>query len=389
MLRDRLPDLLRLAESDPTLYKEPEYHEELPIDPSLIVLFQRAEKVTKFIKDMEAIVQEMVRQHEDITWNILNEKQYREQTTRTMDRFSALARKTKTILRRMELSDKEMLHYSAYARDGHDSRDDISVKWEQTSSSVQTPSKWFKLFNSSHNQLKNVSWHRLGSGTVLPFSDNTYLPCELRMQMLLHSVLSYRLVVVVREYYTTQKIYNENVRKRIERQMSIIGREMDRQEIDKAIEVGESVSLLHGDIVDDTQVSKEMRAKLREIQFFEHEILALEKSISQLHEAFLMVSSLVHEQGAMVDRIEHHVGLASNYVEVSNQMLKKAGKLQHKYRKKKLCLALLILTAIGIIVLVIALSVKRKRTTVRVVTHSVAHPRLRRDEDWFSLTELF
>nr|XP_026696488.1 syntaxin-2 isoform X2 [Ciona intestinalis] len=371
MLRDRLPDLLRLAESDPTLYKEPEYHEELPIDPSLIVLFQRAEKVTKFIKDMEAIVQEMVRQHEDITWNILNEKQYREQTTRTMDRFSALARKTKTILRRMELSDKEMLHYSAYARDGHDSRDDISVKWEQTSSSVQ------------------VSWHRLGSGTVLPFSDNTYLPCELRMQMLLHSVLSYRLVVVVREYYTTQKIYNENVRKRIERQMSIIGREMDRQEIDKAIEVGESVSLLHGDIVDDTQVSKEMRAKLREIQFFEHEILALEKSISQLHEAFLMVSSLVHEQGAMVDRIEHHVGLASNYVEVSNQMLKKAGKLQHKYRKKKLCLALLILTAIGIIVLVIALSVKRKRTTVRVVTHSVAHPRLRRDEDWFSLTELF
>jgi len=79
-----------------------------------------------------------------------------------------------------------------------------------------------------------------------------------------------------------------------------------------------------------------------------------------------MISKLVHEQGLMVDRIEHHIIMASDYVDRSNQHLKKAGKLQNKYRKKKFIIAIIIVIILLIIAAIIAISIVTKRRNITI-----------------------
>ena len=47
MIRDRLPDLIRLHEEDPSLYHEPEYQEELPMEDETDLLLQRVSEDIK------------------------------------------------------------------------------------------------------------------------------------------------------------------------------------------------------------------------------------------------------------------------------------------------------------------------------------------------------
>ena len=77
----------------------------------------------------------------------------------------------------------------------------------------------------------------------------------------------------------------------------------------------------------------------------------------------------------MVDRIERHVIMASDYVESGAQQLKKAGKLQNKYRKKKLILAIIIIVILGVIaaIIVISIELKKNNVTVRQPPKSALH----------------
>ena len=87
----------------------------------------------------------------------------------------------------------------------------------------------------------------------------------------------------------------------------------------------------------------------------------------------MMISKLVHEQGQVVDRIEHHIIMASDYIDSSNQHLKKAGKLQNKYRKKKCIIAIVIILILLIIAAIIAISIVVKRHNVTVNNPRPSH----------------
>lgn len=50
----------------------------------------------------------------------------------------------------------------------------------------------------------------------------------------------------------------------------------DVQNFSRASDEGEQVPLLHGQVIDDLQISKEQRARLEQTEHFEREILALE-----------------------------------------------------------------------------------------------------------------
>lgn len=84
------------------------------------------------------------------------------------------------------------------------------------------------------------------------------------------------------------------------------------------------------------------------------------------------MSKFVHEQGAMVDQIEQHVIMAGEYIESGAQQLKKAGKLQNKYRKKKLIFAIVVIIILGVIAGIIAISVVSKKNARHSSTTS--HP---------------
>ena len=67
---------------------------------------------------------------------------------------------------------------------------------------------------------------------------------------------------------------------------------------------------------------------------------------------------MVQDQGAIVDRVEHHINISSDYVATGAHGLKKAKTLKDKYRTKKMVLIFLLLVLVGVVAVVIAVSVE-------------------------------
>lgn len=100
-------------------------------------------------------------------------------------------------------------------------------------------------------------------------------------------------------------------------------------------------------IITDTQQAKQ---SLKDIEARHNDIMKLEKSIKELHDMFMDMAMLVESQGEMIDRIEHNVEKAVDYVETAAADTKKAMKYQSAARKKKIMI--LICVAVVVIVLV-------------------------------------
>ncbi|CAK8684576.1 unnamed protein product [Clavelina lepadiformis] len=345
MIRDRLPDLIRLHEEDPSLYHEPEYQEELPMEDETDLLLQRTGKSLKFLRELESMLKELKVHHREVVTcpSIFNANERRKKISSTTDRFQALARKTKSILHRMEMSDQDKLRYWPLSGSITGNHNDVTIRWQQSTSSVQ---------------MVSCPWmHPVG-----------FVPVDVRMKFLLHSVLSLRLTQAVGGFYHEQSEYQKLCQRKVARQLSILGPIYpERGKLDGRL-FNESTPLLYADIKDDAEVGREMRSKLNQVAHFENEILLLERKITQLSKAFLMMSSMVDEQGAMIDVIEQHVLMASDYVEVGNQRLKKAEKLKDKYRKKKFILICLLILLLAIVVVIIVVAVKNTQR------HTVASP---------------
>ncbi|XP_043540286.1 syntaxin-2-like, partial [Chiloscyllium plagiosum] len=83
-------------------------------------------------------------------------------------------------------------------------------------------------------------------------------------------------------------------------------------------------------LMQDTHVT---RQALNEIEDRHHELLRLEKSISELHELFLLLAMEVESQGEMVDNIESNISNSVNYVDKAKQNTGAAVVSQRKARK--------------------------------------------------------
>lgn len=322
MNRDRMPDLLKLAETDPSVYNEPEVQKEVPMESGLAIMFKRVGKAVKFLSQMKEILRELQRLHDKLllSASYAQEQECRDLIERLGNRFGSLARKTRSVLKRFEMDENIMREYAAEtSRDNREDQTGIELM------SMERP---------------HVTWHTLPSGAIIPLSSHHFIPAEVRMRFHMHNVLAYDLTCVVRQYYIVQKIYGDRCKQKIKRQMEIIGRDIDEAELDEPIGRRESIPLLHSDITDDITIDNEMREKLREVESFHREIFKLEQNIEELHKSFVTISALVYEQGDIINHIENHVMTAADYVENSTELLKKARSFQNKYRKKKCILAL-------------------------------------------------
>jgi syntaxin 1A len=130
------------------------------------------------------------------------------------------------------------------------------------------------------------------------------------------------------EYNQEQNLYRDRCKQRIERQLGIIGKAATDNEIEEMIEQskdGKNLQIFTGINMDAQQT--------REIEARHNDILALEKSIKELHDLFMDMCTLVQEQGDMVDRIENNVFTTQDYVEKAVEHTKKAVEYQTKSRR--------------------------------------------------------
>jgi syntaxin 1A len=125
------------------------------------------------------------------------------------------------------------------------------------------------------------------------------------------------------------------------------GRATTNEELEDMLESGNPAIFTQG-IITDTQQAKQ---SLKDIEARHNDIMKLEQSIKELHDMFMDMAMLVESQGEMIDRIEHNVEKAVDYVETAAADTKKAMKYQSAARKKKIiimiCVSVIIIIVFG------------------------------------------
>jgi len=344
-VRDRFFDLLQLSIDNPLSYYEPGYIDENKIDPELYEFLMLTEKVKLYFEKMRNKLKVLGQLHSQslASTSDSHSKECRRKVTDVCTAFSQHISKARKILHLIRPTEKTLRHYFSTDEDLQ------SVRWGQgeEATNLQVP-------------LNRLEW-------MMTFQPNCFVPAEIRMQVLQYNVRSLQLKEMGHKFFTMQKNYNEKSREKINRQISIIQGVMNQRSQREERRVVEEDAFspdsederrpfLHPTIKDDSQVSKEMQDKLRNVHYFEREVYNLERNISKLYDSYLFVSNMVYDQGAMVDRVEHHINSSCDYVEKGTIGLKKAKQLRDKYRTKKVILTILVLVLIGLVILIIAMN---------------------------------
>lgn len=174
-----------------------------------------------------------------------------------------------------------------------------------------------------------------------------------RMEKTQHGVLSQQFIEIINQCNMIQTQYRDNNVKRIKRQLQITGHSVTDEQFDEMLESGQS-DVFTCNLLKDTQVTKQA---LNEIESRHDEILKLEKSIVELHEMFMLLSTQVEEQGEMIDNIEKNILYSTNYVHKGREQLAQAVVNKHKARKKKVYIAICVAVLLLVLVIIITVSV--------------------------------
>ena len=123
--------------------------------------------------------------------------------------------------------------------------------------------------------------------------------------------------------------------------MELAGANVTDADLEDMLEKGEGAQLLGGHIQIEGN-AEELKATLGDIQERHEMFQNLEKSITELHEMFVDIASMMEAQGEMINRIDVHVTNATDYNDRGIQDTKEALKLAYAARRKKIMMLLCI-----------------------------------------------
>lgn len=87
-------------------------------------------------------------------------------------------------------------------------------------------------------------------------------------------------------------------------------------------------------------------------------LINLEKSLQEVYEMFVQISTLVMEQGSLIQVIEYETENALQNVDKGADQLEKARELQIKALKKKTCILIWLTVILGVLILILLFSWK-------------------------------
>mmetsp|Transcript_610 Transcript_610/g.879 ORF Transcript_610/g.879 Transcript_610/m.879 type:complete len:293 (+) Transcript_610:27-905(+) len=177
---------------------------------------------------------------------------------------------------------------------------------------------------------------------------------ESRIRVNMHNTLTVKFLDLMTQYQEAQRSYKDKNTDKLRRQFRIVNPEMTNEEIEKAIESGETRNVFAAKITQ-AKYQQEAEDALNYVQNKHKQIKKLESSINELHQLFVDMAVLVEAQGELVNQIEKNVGDAVVYTEKGVQQLKKANEYQRSSRKKMCCLMICLMIIIMVVVIPIAL----------------------------------
>jgi len=172
---------------------------------------------------------------------------------------------------------------------------------------------------------------------------------EYRIRTNMHGTLTRKFLDLMTEYQGVQTKYKNKYRERVERQYKIVKPDATTEEIEDALESG-NTQVIAQQILD--QRHSQAKEALAYIENKHKDILRLEQSIKELHQLFLDMAILVEAQSELIDQIEYNVSQSVAYTKQGVSELTKANKLAKASRKKMCCLgvilAIILIVVIGI-----------------------------------------
>lgn len=148
-----------------------------------------------------------------------------------------------------------------------------------------------------------------------------------------HAMLSRAFHDVMANYHQAEETLRGTCRGRLQRNASILGRDMSGEELDTLVEKGgEGWAELSQSL--QTDGAKSSRWAMSEVKGRHKDLVELEARLREVHELFLHMALLVEEQGDMINSIASNVCGTEEYIEVVNVKIKAA----LRYKKKNPCL---------------------------------------------------
>jgi len=169
---------------------------------------------------------------------------------------------------------------------------------------------------------------------------------QYRIKTNMHGTLTRKFLELMAEYQEVQTKFKNKFRERVERQYRIVKPEATQDEIEEALDSG-NTQVFAKEILN--QRHSQAKDALNYIENRHKDILRLEQSIKELHQMFLDMALLVDAQGELIDQIEYNVNQAAAYTKDAVKHLRDANKYQKKSRKKMCCIVGILLIVLFVI----------------------------------------
>jgi len=164
-----------------------------------------------------------------------------------------------------------------------------------------------------------------------------------RIRTNMHGTLTRKFLDLMAEYQEVQTKFRNKFKERVERQYRIVKPDATQEEIEEALESG-NTQVFESELLGKRH--DEAKNALNYIENRHRDIIRLEQSIKELHQLFLEMSILVEGQGELIDQIEFNVMSSVAYIKGGVKSLQDANKYQKKSRKKLCCI-------VGILLIVV------------------------------------
>lgn len=169
---------------------------------------------------------------------------------------------------------------------------------------------------------------------------------EVRLRTNMHGTLTTKFVELMQHYNDIQTDYDNKYRDRLKREYKIVKPDMPEEEIEEAIQTGES-SAFQGEMAD----RKAAEDALAYIQNRHQDLVRLQASIKELHGLFVDMALLVAKQGELIDQIEYNVTTAQSHMQKATAQLKTANVYAKKSRKKMYWILGIVLVLIAVVLI--------------------------------------
>lgn len=170
-----------------------------------------------------------------------------------------------------------------------------------------------------------------------------------------HAAIARKFRDTLKDLQLAQTEYKKELREKFTRQIELVVPESTEQEVTKLIDTDVSpMSILRTELLQD--VHEDTANALSNIERKYEDIRLLEKNVTEMHQMFVDIATLVGAQGDLLDQIQFSVDSAKDYAEKGQKEIVAVRETQIRVKRRTFCISVCI-TGAAMVVLFVCLIV--------------------------------